>query len=208
MHYAFDLWMERSHPQCLFERYADDAVIHCSTLQEAEEVLASLDERMNQCKLSLHPDKTHIVYCKDGDRKGRYPQTAFEFLGYRFGAIFIKDRLGRANLNFLACASKDSCKSIRRKIREMHLRSRGQSTLAMIAEDMNPVIRGWLNYFSKYCKSAVNSSMQYINDRLIAWAKSKYKRFYGCTFEARRWLRAVAEREPNMFAHWQAGFRP
>ncbi len=61
LHYAFDTWMARSYPGCPFERYADDAVVHCSSLEQAEAVLAAIRERMADVGLELHPDKTRIV---------------------------------------------------------------------------------------------------------------------------------------------------
>jgi RNA-directed DNA polymerase len=84
MHYAFDSWMEREFPAVEFERYADDAVVHCATERQAREVLAALTERMKEVGLRLHPDKTKIVYCKDSRRRGSYEHTTFTFLGYTF----------------------------------------------------------------------------------------------------------------------------
>jgi len=65
MHYAFDVWLTREFPGIAFERYADDAVVHCVSRPQAERVLAALHERMAEVGLQLHPDKTKIVYCKD-----------------------------------------------------------------------------------------------------------------------------------------------
>src|SRR5690606_31534819 len=84
MHYAFDLWMSRTNPCTPFERYADDAIIHCRTQVETEEILEKLKKRFKECKLELHPIKTKIIYCKDKDRVKEYPVTEFEFLGYTF----------------------------------------------------------------------------------------------------------------------------
>jgi len=86
MHYVFDKWMTRNFPQCPYERFADDAVIHCTTLPQAQTVLCALDERVTECKLKLHPEKTRIVYCKDGNRAKEYPDTSFDFLGFSFRA--------------------------------------------------------------------------------------------------------------------------
>lgn len=208
LHYAFDKWMEREFPFCPFERYADDAVVHCRTRGEAERLLAKLDARMRECRLQLHPDKTRIVYCKDKDRRGDYPVTQFDFLGYTFAPLFIVDRTGRGQVNFLARASKASCKSFRAKVKGMNLHSRAHSKIEMLAEDMNPMIRGWLQYFTKFCKSAVRQTMRYINERLVKWAMCKYKRFRGHKRRATKWLKELAEREPNMFAHWEYGWGP
>ena len=84
MHYAFDMWMDRNYPGCPFERYADDAVVHCKSRRQAEGVLAGVAARMEEVGLRLHPDKTRIVYCKDGNRRGEHEHTSFTFLGYAF----------------------------------------------------------------------------------------------------------------------------
>ena len=116
MHYAFDEWMKRTYPYCPFERYADDAIVHCRTEQEAKLTLQRLNNRFNECGLELHPDKTKIVYCKDKDRPKEYSVTEFDFLGYTFKGIWIKDRLGRIQQNYLPFVSRKSAKSFREKI--------------------------------------------------------------------------------------------
>jgi RNA-directed DNA polymerase len=72
LHYAFDVWMRRTFPQCPFERYADDAVVHCRNRAEAQAVVEAIRDRFAQCRLELHPTKTRIVYCKDDGRPGKY----------------------------------------------------------------------------------------------------------------------------------------
>ena len=84
MHYAFDMWMAREHPGVVFERYADDVVVHCVTRGQAERLVAEIGARMEQVGLRLHPDKTKVVYCKDAKRWATYEHTAFTFLGYTF----------------------------------------------------------------------------------------------------------------------------
>jgi RNA-directed DNA polymerase len=84
MHYAFDLYLAREFPAVQFERYADDAVVHCASEREARVVLAALASRMEEVGLRLHPAKTKIVYCKDANRRGLYEHTSFTFPGYTF----------------------------------------------------------------------------------------------------------------------------
>ena len=179
LHYAFDKWMDRNHPDYPFARYADDGVIHCRTEREAQEVLQRPKRATTECKLELHPDKTKVVYCQDKDRTRDYQNTEFEFLGYSFRRRFIKDKLGRLQFNFLPAISPKSAKAFRAKVKEMNIRSRAGSKLEMLAEELNPIIRGWLNYFGKYGRSEVKSSMHYVNQRLVYWAMCKYKRFRG-----------------------------
>lgn len=208
LHYAFDTWVERTFPQVKFERYADDAVIHCRTRGEAERVLKELDERMKECRLELHPEKTRIAYCADKDRRANYPNTSFDFLGYTFQAIFIKDRTGRTQKNFLPQVSKKSAKDFRGRLKRLNLHKRSGSKIDMLAEDINPMVRGWLNYYAKYCPSGVKRTMDALNDRLVRWAMMKYKRFQGRRKRATMWLREVAAREPSLFAHWERGWLP
>ena len=90
-----DLWMRKEYPYLAFERYADDAIVHCKTEVEAQKVRAAIAARMQECKLELHPEKTKIVYCKDDDRRGYYPNEKFDFLGYTFRARRSKNRYGK-----------------------------------------------------------------------------------------------------------------
>lgn len=208
MRYAFDKWMELKSPNTPFERYADDAIVHCKTEEEAIETLGKLKERFKECRLELHPTKTKIVYCKDKDRKREYPVTEFDFLGYTFKRVYIKDRTGRCQLNFLSCVSKKSAKNFRDKIKAIELHKMTGRKIEMIAGLMNPMVRGWLNYFSAYCKSAVKYTMDCLNRRIVKWAMCKYKRFRGHRKRAEMWLKTLAKREPNMFAHWVLGWTP
>ena len=134
---------------------------------------------MRQCKLELHPQKTKIAYCKDKDRTGEYACTEFDFLGYTFRKTLIKDKLGRLQWNFLASVSKKSCQSLKDKIKAMKLHKRSGSKIEMIAEAINPIVRGWMNYFGAYNRSAMKSTLIVIQRRLIKWAMCKFKRFRG-----------------------------
>lgn len=202
MHYVFDEWMKRNYPYCPFERYADDTVIHCKSEAQARFILDKVRERMGACRLELHPEKTKIVYCKDKDRPREYRNTEFDFLGYTFRRTLIKDRLGRLQWNFLASVSKKACKSLKDKIKALEIHKRTGSKLEMIAEAINPIVRGWMNYFGAYNKSAMKGTLDVIQRRLIKWAMYKYKRFRGHRTRAEEWLNEVKRREPSMFAHW------
>ena len=208
LHYAFDVWMVRTNPHAPFERYADDAIIHCKTESEAVEILIKLRQRMKECKLELHPEKTKIIYCKDKDRQKEYQVTEFDFLGYTFRRIFIKDRLGRIQFNFLPSVSKKSAKAFRDKIKAMRIQRFSGSRIEIIAEMVNPTVRGWLNYFTKYNPSAVKYSIDCLNRRLVKWAMCKFKRFKGHRARAEKWLKELAKREPKMFSHWALGWIP
>lgn len=205
MHYAFDTWMDRNYPNCPFERYADDAIVHCKTLKETEEVRKSLERRMEEVKLELHPEKAQIAYCKDKDRLRDYPITEFDFLGYTFKAMYIKCKDGKMRNNFLCYVSKKSGKSFRDKIKSLELHKRTGITLQMVSEILNPLVRGWINYFSKYNPSPMKYTLYVIEERIIKWAMCKFKHFRGRKNRAKNWLSQVKKREPDLFAHWKLG---
>jgi group II intron reverse transcriptase/maturase len=96
LHYAFDVWMRRNYPDVAFERYADDAICHCQTEEQARALRASLEKRFAECGLELHPDKTQIVYCKDDDRRNDFPNRKFDFLGYTFRPRLARRRQGKS----------------------------------------------------------------------------------------------------------------
>src|SRR5260370_25913565 len=130
MHYAFDTWLEREFPTVEFERYADDAVVHCATLRRAEEVLEALENRMEQVGLRLHPDKTKMVYCKDGARRGSYEHTSFTFLGFTFRPRGARAKDGSTFLRFLPAISKDALKKISGEVRRWQLHRKVNYTFA------------------------------------------------------------------------------
>jgi RNA-directed DNA polymerase len=142
LHYAFDRWMAREFPGCPFERYADDAVIHCATEAQARQVLGALRERMAEVGLELHPDKTRIVYCKDADRRGSHEHERFDFLGYTFRPRLSKSRHGKHFVNFSPAVSDDARKAISLEIRSWHIVRRSDKTLSDLARMFNPIVAG------------------------------------------------------------------
>jgi RNA-directed DNA polymerase len=203
LHYAFDTWMARNFPGCPFERYADDAVIHCKTQDEARLVLEALFERMAQVGLELHPDKTRIVYCKDADRRGSHEHERFDFLGYTFRPRLSQSKHGKHFVNFTPAVSDDARKKISREIRSWHVGRRSDKTLMDLARMFNPIVYGWINYFGRFYKSWLYPVLRHINDGLVRWAMRKYKRLRGHYRRAKRWLADVARRAPALFAHWK-----
>ena len=202
LHYVFDMWMKRNFPQAPFERYADDGVVHCRTKEEAIFIKDKLAKRFEECRLELHPVKTRIVYCKDKDRTRNEKLTEFDFLGYTFKAVYIKCRDGNRRYNFIASVSKASSRNFRDKIKAMKIHKRTGCKLDIIAEILNPLIRGWINYFGKFNPSAMRETLQCIERRLIKWAMCKFKRLRGRRRRAEKWLCTVRQREPKLFAHW------
>lgn len=208
LHYAFDKWMAINHPSNPFARYADDAVIHCKTEEEAKNVLKSLSERMNECKLELHPSKTKIVYCKDADRKEDHENIAFDFLGYTFRPRLSKNRWGKHFVNFTPAISNKSKKSIQQKVRDWKLQLKADKELIDLSNMFNSVIQGWINYYGKFYKSEMYSSLRHINKALIMWARRKYKKLSRHKRRAEHFLGRISKQNPKLFKHWDIGIKP
>jgi len=207
LHYAFDEWMRRRLPDTPFERYADDIVVHCKTELETQKVKEFLEKRLGECKLELHPEKTKIVYCRDEKRQREYCNTSFNFLGYTFRARLARTRKGDFFVNFSPGASNKSKKRLMDKMREMEIQRKSRTSLEDLAEMINPILRGWINYFDKYHKTSIYSIRYRVDNILANWALNKYKSFNRSRKKAHDWLGEIAKRDPNLFAHWRIGVR-
>jgi RNA-directed DNA polymerase len=209
MHYAFDAWMRREYPAVRFERYADDVVVHCVSEQQAKEVLAAITERLAEVKLEVNPEKTRIVYCRDDNRRGPHRPVRFDFLGHTFRPRWAKNgREGKIFLNFLPAVSEENIRRMWRAIRNLKLHLRSGSTLEAMAQEVNAITRGWINYFGRYYRSKLIDALRRINAYLVRWAERKFKKLRDHPERARRLLAAIARREPRLFAHWEYGARP
>lgn len=209
LHYAFDLWMQRSYPGVQFERYADDAIVHCRSERQAVEVLDAIRGRFEQCGLELHPVKTRIVYCKDDDRPGEHEHITFDFLGYTFGPRRAKNRWGKYFVNFLPAISNAAAKAIYATIRQWRMAStRNNQRLEDLARLANPSVRGWMNYYGRFYRSKCVQVLQQLNKALAAWVRRKYKRFRRREVASVRWLRRIAKRDSHFMVLWQLGVKP
>ncbi len=203
MHYAFDTWMARNHPDCPFERYADDAVVHCKTRQQAEVVLAGIAVRMAEVGLRLHPDKTRIVYCKDSNRRGEHEHTSFTFLGYAFRPREARNsKDGGYFTSFSPAISPEALKAKSDRLRELRIHRHTNLSLAGLARWLNPIVAGWMNYYGRFCRSALYPLLQRVSLYLRRWAGKKYRRLRTFT-RFKRWWTGLLEREPGLFVHWQ-----
>ena len=207
LHYALDEWLRRSYPHLSFERYADDAIVHCRTEREAQEVRAAIAARLQECRLELHPEKTKVVYCKDDDRRGTYPHEKFDFLGYTFRPRRSKNRYGKYFINFTPAVSDKAGKAIRAEIRSWKLHLRSDKSLEDLARMFNPITRGWLQYYGRYYRSALYPLMRQLDRSLARWAYRKYKKLRGHLRRATHWLARISRRNTKLFAHWQMGVR-
>ena len=205
LHYALDLWLSREFPDVPFERYADDEILHCRSKQQAQIVLDAIIARLAQVGLELNLDKTRIVYCKDSNRRGSHEHERFTFLGYTFRPRLARNKAGVNFVSFLPAVSDDAAKEMRRTIKRWRLHLRSGSTLADLAREINPTVRGWCNYYGGFYPSELHRSLGLIDEYLVRWTTRKYKRLRGRHRRARQLLARVARREPRLFAHWQDG---
>ncbi|MNC32836.1 reverse transcriptase [compost metagenome] len=208
LHYTFDKWMEINHCHNPWARYADDAVIHCRTKEEAQVLLAELTSRFHECKLSLHPQKTKIVYCKDSNRTQEYPNISFDFLGYTFRPRQSINKQGEVFTNFTPAVSNKAKKAMRQTVRQWRIHRMTAVEIEDIARMFDPIIRGWMNYYGRFYKTELNNVLQHINKIIALWSRNKYKKMAKSKTRAIRWLRNLAINRKELFTHWKSGATP
>jgi len=210
LHLAFDDWMQREHPRVPFERYADDVLVHCRTREHAESMKQQIAARLRQCQLRLHPTKTKIVYCKDSNRSGVGENETFDFLGFTFRPRRVRAQQGQYFVSFSPAISGKAARGLRETMRRSwRLHRRTESDINVLANMINPVLRGWIQYYGNYRRSALVAVLRGLNLSLRLWTMRKFKRFKGRPRQAEQWLRRIAKREPELFVHWRlAGLRP
>jgi RNA-directed DNA polymerase len=209
LHYCFDKWMEINFPKLQFERYADDIIVHCRTPEQASHVLSRIEKRLADCKLRVHPEKTKLVYCRDSNRYRRtYPRVSFTFLGFTFKPRYCKSKEGNLFYSFTPAISREAVKKINTAIKKLEIHRMTETKIEVIANMLNPSIRGWINYYGKFRKSELQKIFYVLNNRLFKWVRRKYKQYKTNIMGAIWWLRRVAKANPNLFVHWQHGFKP
>lgn len=203
LHHAFDEWMSKQHPRSPFERYADDILIHCDSLEEAMSLRSEIQARLKEWQLEVNEEKSRIVYCKDSNRKGPYEPFEFTFLGYTFRPRrAVNTKTNQTFTNYLPAISKEAEREFLDLFQEWKLSRRTGQTLDDIAQDINDVVRGKLNYYSKFYRSALDEVVQNLDQHLIKWALRKYKSFKRSRKRGKGWLDGVKRRQPKLFAHW------
>jgi RNA-directed DNA polymerase len=207
LHYALDRWLAAHYPQVPFERYADDVIVHCRTEKEAQEMRKAIAARLQSCGLELHPEKTKVVYCKDDSRKKTYPNEKFDFLGYTFRPRRSTNRQGKFFINFSPAVSNQAAKVIRDKFRSWKLPQRSDKAIEDLSRMFNPIIRGWIQYYGRYYRSALYPTMRELDRDLALWAKQKYKKLRRHLRRATHWIARISRSAPELFAHWQMGAR-
>lgn len=207
LHYGFDKWLEQTDNTVNFTRYADDVIVNCKSQQHAEQILKTIENRMHRIGLELHPQKTKIVYCKDYRRKGKYQNVKFDFLGYSFQPRTSRSK-GRSGLflGFDCGISIGSRKRIADKLGELKVHRMTSDSIVGIAKILNPMIRGWVNYYGKFRKSMLHGVFKLLNNRLVKWARKRYKRYKTSIKRAYQWFFRVREQFPDLFYHWKMGY--
>jgi RNA-directed DNA polymerase len=201
LHYAFDAWIARTFPAVRFERYADDAIVHCATEEQAKRLLEAIGNRLAEVGLQLNPAKTRVVYCKDGRRRLDHEHTNFTFLGFTFRARGARARNGVNFTGFLPAVSKDALNKMSREVRRWRLHLLTGHTLADLARQINPIVRGWIRYYGVFYRTALDHLLRRINAYLVRWLRRKYQRLRPTKKALACWQR-ITRQQPSLFAHW------
>jgi len=203
LHYAFDLWMRRNHPDVQFERYADDVICHYINLNRVRRLKEELEERFKACGLELHPEKTRIVYCQASRRREQYPDIQFTFLGFCFRPRVAVDSEGEVFTSFLPAVSPQALKKMRARIRQWRLGDHALLPLEDITRFINPILRGWWQYYGRYYRTEMFKLFKYLDERLGYYLRRKYRDLWGHKGRSLRRLNRIAQQNPDWLVHWQ-----
>jgi hypothetical protein len=199
--------MRENVPTVPFERYADDIVVHCRSEKQAYWLREKIARQLAKYKLQLHPEKTKVVYCKDDERKGKYPETKFDFLGFEFRGRTCKNRkTGELFTGFNPAISPKALKRINKEIRDLRIPRRTESTLEQLAEILNPMISGWMNYYGRFHGSRLGKVWWNLNWLLYRWYRNKYKKRSKSKRRSWAWLNRIIKKEPTLFKHWEIAY--
>ncbi|UPA54793.1 group II intron reverse transcriptase/maturase [Wolbachia pipientis] len=206
MHHVFDEWMRQKHPTIPFERYVDDAIVHCRTKKQADFMRDVIEERQAKYKLKLHPEKTQIVYCKDNRRKDEYTIQSYDFLGFTFRPRLAKNsKVGNYFLSFIPAISNKAKKKISQTIRSWKIHRQTSTTLEGISKKVNPIVRGWYQYYGRFYRTEIYKPLKNIERQLEKWARRKYKKLQTRGGLARQLLGKMRKEGPDTFYHWTLG---
>jgi RNA-directed DNA polymerase len=198
LHVAFDSWMRKHHPDKPFERYADDVVMHCKTERQSKFMLKQIRERLKDCKLTLHPEKTKIINLR-GKSDEKYPRS-FDFLGYNIRPVwtFVKSSQ-KYRLVVMPIMSSKSQSSVFDKLRKLKIHKH-RKPIEQLAEKLRPILRGVMNYYCKFNAVYTRYFWYSINQKLLKWVKWEKDLSLKASI---RWLKLVWKRNPRLFPHWE-----
>lgn len=207
LHYAFDSWIRRTHSEISFERYADDIICHCDSHEQAKSLKVSLETRLHECGLQLHPVKTRIAYCADANRRQAFDTVRFDFLGYTFKPRQAVNKRGRLFTSFSPAASDKACKAMRQTIRQLGIDRLSRYSLEELSLRVNTLIERWVRYYGLFHRSALQRALRTVDLHLVNWAMRKLKRLRGHKTRAWNWLAQLRLRSPRLFLHWTCDLR-
>lgn len=207
LHEAFDQWLAETQPRIVFERYADDIVIHTRSREQSDFILDKLKVRLAEYSLEVHPEKTRIVYCYRTARffiEEKDMPVSFDFLGFTFKPRICGKSNGEKFWGFRPAISKKSMKIIVGKMRELAFHNWVSKDIHELSCVLTPMIQGWLNYYGKFRISEMQWVFRLLNIRIAKWARKKYKlKTYAKSYG---WLKRMVKWYPNTFVHWSYGF--
>jgi group II intron reverse transcriptase/maturase len=206
LHYTFDIWMARKFSSIPFVRYADDMVIHCKSKAQAEYVLQEIQERLKACNLETNTEKTVVVYCKDYRRKDKNEQVSFDFLGFSFHPQSKPSKSGGMFLGYNCSISQKNYSRMVKTFKDLRFDRWTGATLQDIADELNPKIRGWMDYYEKFSKGSLSKVFRNFHNRLVKWILNKYKRFKGSRRRGFDYLHKIHKHYSYIFYHWKVGY--
>jgi RNA-directed DNA polymerase len=206
LHHAFDQWMSKHFPINPFERYADDIIVHCDTLDEAKHLLASIRQRLAGFELELHPEKTKLVYCENYQRKGDHEHNSFTFLSYSFQPRAMRNYQRKTKFTVFSAAICCTAKTfIRQRLKTVFNPRNTQVSLEQTAVKLNPKIRGWLNYYCKFNPREAMNVFLYTNELIRRWFEEKYR--LKSKHAVQKLYDSFVLANANLFVHWQKGIK-
>ena len=199
LHYAFDVWMERKFHQTNFERYADDIVCHTNTLKEAQHLKNEITARFKEVGLEVNESKSCIAYVDTFKRHN--VKKELTFLGYDFKLRVLKDsRSGKLFRKCMPGASKSAMKKMTKEVRSWRIHRSTSNDVQKIADRINYIIRGWINYYGKFWYRNFGYHLwRILQSRLIKWMKARHRI---STKSSRHRLRLLQKEKPKLFVHW------
>jgi hypothetical protein len=207
LHEAFDQWLADTQPRIVFERYADDIVIHTRSIEQSNFILDKLKARLAEYSLEIHPDKTKTVYCYRTARfykEDKKMPGSFDFLGFTFKPRLCEKSNGEKFWGFRPAISKKSRKKIVGKLRDLAIHNWVSCDIHKMASALAPMIRGWMNYYGRYRMSEMQWVFRLLNIRLAKWARKRYHlKTYAKSYG---WLKRMMKWYPHTFVHWTYGF--
>lgn len=203
MHYAFDKWMEREHPRIPFSRYADDAVAHCASEVEAFKFLDGLRERLNEVGLEINEEKSGVVYCKDSNRRKKYPKVKFTYLGFDFRPRKAINKRGEVFTSFLPGISLKAKGKLMRTVGSWKLGRLTRYSMVELSKKFNPILRGWLQYYGKHYLSSLYYVFRHFDRALCRWIRRKFSNLAKHKTRAFNLMSKIRTRDPRLFVHWE-----